>query len=142
MKIIHEQGYTNIEERKTYTAVVYSNTVASMMAILRAMASLNIDFETNQAANTATQIFTSFKDLEDGQLSPELGKAMMYLWNDRGVQECYLRAREYQLNDSAGYFLDALPRMIQPDFIPNTDDVLRTRVKTTGIVEIGFDYRN
>jgi len=142
MKIIHEKGYTNTEERKTYTAVVYSNTVSSMMAILRAMSNLNIEFDNEQAVDIARQIFTNFKDLEDGQLSPELGKAMMFLWKDRGVQECYLRAREYQLNDSAGYFMDSLNRMIQPDFIPNTDDVLRTRVKTTGIVEIGFDYRD
>jgi hypothetical protein len=33
---------------------------------------------------------------------PEIvGKAMQALWNDNGIQACFLRSREYQLNDSA-----------------------------------------
>ncbi|KAK3569713.1 hypothetical protein QTP86_003573 [Hemibagrus guttatus] len=36
--------------------------------------------------------------------SPELLTAMMRLWADSGIQECFSRAREYQLNDSAQYF--------------------------------------
>lgn len=33
--------------------------------------------------------------------SAELLGAMMRLWADSGIQECFSRAREYQLNDSA-----------------------------------------
>lgn len=33
--------------------------------------------------------------------SPELLAAMIHLWADSGIQECFNRAREYQLNDSA-----------------------------------------
>ena len=33
--------------------------------------------------------------------SPELLGAMIRLWSDSGIQECFSRAREYQLNDSA-----------------------------------------
>jgi hypothetical protein len=36
MKIIHETGYSD-EERKAYKPVVFSNTIQSMMAIIRAM---------------------------------------------------------------------------------------------------------
>lgn len=43
MKIIHETGYSD-EERKAYKPVVYSNTIQSMMAIIRAMGQLKIDF--------------------------------------------------------------------------------------------------
>ena len=38
---------------------------------------------------------------DDGALSPELAAIMKRLWRDRGVQECFSRSREYQLNDSA-----------------------------------------
>lgn len=34
-------------------------------------------------------------------LPDHVGKAMQILWNDQGIQACFLRAREYQLNDSA-----------------------------------------
>uniref|UniRef100_A0A8D2D8A3 G protein subunit alpha i1 n=1 Tax=Sciurus vulgaris TaxID=55149 RepID=A0A8D2D8A3_SCIVU len=43
MKIIHEAGYSE-EECKQYRAVVYSNTIQSIIAIIRAMGRLKIDF--------------------------------------------------------------------------------------------------
>lgn len=42
-RIIHETGYTE-EERKAYKPVVFSNTIQSMMAIIRAMGPLKIQF--------------------------------------------------------------------------------------------------
>lgn len=40
-RIIHEDGYSE-DECKQYRAVVYSNTIQSIMAIVKAMASLKI----------------------------------------------------------------------------------------------------
>merc|ERR1711971_1306679 len=59
---------------------------------------------------------------------------MKRLWVDSGVQECFSRSNEYQLNDSAKYFLDDLDRLGAKDYQPTEQDILRTRVKTTGIV--------
>lgn len=42
-RIIHEDGYSE-DECKQYRAVVYSNTIQSIMAIVKAMASLKIDY--------------------------------------------------------------------------------------------------
>ena len=44
VRIIHEDGYSE-EECKQYKVVVYSNTIQSIMAIIRAMGRLKIDFE-------------------------------------------------------------------------------------------------
>jgi guanine nucleotide-binding protein G(i) subunit alpha len=54
---------------------------------------------------------------------------------------CFRRSREYQLNDSAEYYLNSLDRIAQPGYVPLVQDVLRTRVKTTGIVETHFTQR-
>ena len=43
MKIIHDIGYSG-EECLQYQPVVYSNTIQSLMAIIRAMGQLRIDF--------------------------------------------------------------------------------------------------
>lgn len=43
-RIIHEDGYTE-EECKQYKVVVYSNTIQSIMAIIKAMGQLKIDYE-------------------------------------------------------------------------------------------------
>ena len=53
----------------------------------------------------------------------------------------FFRSREYQLNDSAAYYLNSLDRIASPHYIPTEQDVLRTRVKTTGIIETQFSFK-
>lgn len=43
LRIIHEHGYTQ-EECAQYRQVVYSNTIQSMIAIIRALGTLKIEF--------------------------------------------------------------------------------------------------
>ena len=57
------------------------------------------------------------------------------------LQHCFSRSREYQLNDSAAYYLNALDRIASPHYVPTQQDVLRTRVKTTGIIETQFTFK-
>ncbi|VDI63904.1 guanine nucleotide-binding protein G(q) subunit alpha [Mytilus galloprovincialis] len=65
--------------------------------------------------------------------------AIKLLWCDSGIQECYDRRREYQLTDSAKYYLDDVDRLTQPNYLPTLQDILRVRVPTTGIIEYPFD---
>ena len=48
-RIIHEDGYSE-EECLQYKAVVYSNTLQSLITIVRAMGHLKIDFESSERA--------------------------------------------------------------------------------------------
>jgi guanine nucleotide-binding protein G(i) subunit alpha len=129
------------------------------MAILKAMGPLKIDFSTSNRKEDCQQFFQLAQTVEDGiiifahnlntshliiigGLTPELAAVMKRLWTDDGVQDCFSRSREYQLNDSAPYYLNSLDRISQPGYIPTQDDVLRTRVKTTGIVETHFTYKD
>uniref|UniRef100_A0A8D1SSJ0 G protein subunit alpha i1 n=1 Tax=Sus scrofa TaxID=9823 RepID=A0A8D1SSJ0_PIG len=58
MKIIHEDGYSE-EECKQYKVVVYSNTIQSIIAIIRAMGRLKIDFgEAARAVSVSHFLFT------------------------------------------------------------------------------------
>lgn len=41
-----------------------------------------------------------------------------------------------------GSYLNDLERIAQSDYIPTQQDVLRTRVKTTGIVETHFTFKD
>ncbi|BFZ10533.1 hypothetical protein BsWGS_13572 [Bradybaena similaris] len=141
MKIIHEKGYSQ-EECLQYKPVVYSNTIQSMIAIIKAMGQLKIDFGSSERAEDARQFFALAGQADEGELSPELSAIMKRLWKDVGVQECFSRSREYQLNDSAEYYLNALDRISAPGYIPTEQDVLRTRVKTTGIVETHFTFKD
>lgn len=142
MKIIHDSGFTP-EDFRQYKPVVYSNTIQSMVAILRAMQSLQIQFADYAREQDAKMVFDIVTRMEDTEpFSEEFLQAMKRLWTDTGVQQCFQRSNEYQLNDSAKYFLDDLDRLGRKDYMPTEQDILRTRVKTTGIVEVHFSFKN
>lgn len=60
VRIIHEDGYSE-EECKQYKVVVYSNTIQSIMAIIRAMGQLKIDF--GDAARTVSHATSTIHDM-------------------------------------------------------------------------------
>lgn len=140
MKIIHEAGYSK-EECLQYRPVVHNNTFQSLMAIINAMDQLKIEFSDPSRKEDARQLFTIAGACQDSEINPELAAIMKRLWQDKGLQLCFSRSREYLLNDSAAYYLNALDRISQPNYIPSQQDVLRTRVKTTGIVETQFSFK-
>lgn len=140
MKIIHEAGYSK-EECLQYRPVVHNNTIQSLMAIIKAMGQIKIEFADPSRKEDARQLFTIAGASQDSEINPELASIMKRLWQDRGLQLCFSRSREYLLNDSAAYYLNALDRISQPNYIPSQQDVLRTRVKTTGIVETQFSFK-
>lgn len=87
-----------------YRPIVYSNTIQSLIAIIRAMGHLKIGLADPDRIDDAKSLFlmaASSSCLDADTLSAELAAIMKRLWMDQGVQECFARSREYQLNDSA-----------------------------------------
>ena len=99
-RIIHESGY-NEQERLQYKPVVYSNMLQSIMAIVKAMPMLKLNFEDSEREADVKIVAEHLELVEEGRFPNELATAMRRLWRDAGVQECLGRSREYQLNDSA-----------------------------------------
>ncbi|KAL7299819.1 hypothetical protein TKK_0007561 [Trichogramma kaykai] len=140
MKIIHETGYS-VEECNQYKSVVYSNTIQSLITIIRAMDSLQIKFADPNKYAIAREYFALAGSRAEGEMSREMAVLMKSLWEDPDLQKCFARSREYQLNDSAAYYLNSLYRITEPDYVPTQQDVLKTRIKTTGIVETRFSFK-
>jgi len=49
----------------------------------------------------AQNVITTVTQADNIVFSGDFVDQMKRLWNDAGVQECFRRSREYQLNDSA-----------------------------------------
>jgi guanine nucleotide-binding protein G(i) subunit alpha len=60
------------------------------------------------------------------------------IWKDNAVISTLQRRHEFFLPDSTHYFVDALDRIGRENYCPTKEDVLRCRVKTTGITEFKF----
>ncbi|KAI0989138.1 hypothetical protein GJ496_002766 [Pomphorhynchus laevis] len=136
-------GAGESDDFEQYREVVYSNTIQSLSTIIRAMENLGIQFGNAERAKDSSMVVDKVSRMADTEaFDAELLDAMKRLWKDKGVLECFGRSNEYQLNDSAKYFLDRLDEIGSPNYLPNVQDILRTRVKTTGIVEISFTFRD
>ncbi|KAJ3331312.1 guanine nucleotide-binding protein subunit alpha [Blyttiomyces sp. JEL0837] len=100
MKLIHDSGYNN-DEREAFKEIIFSNTVQSMRVILEAMASMGIALGKPENEKHKAVILELPNQIEADTFPPECTAAVKNLWVDEGVQACFLRSREYQLNDSA-----------------------------------------
>lgn len=61
------------------------------------------------------------------------------LWQDSGVKAAIAKGNEYALHDNLAYFIDDMDRIWADGYVPNDQDLLRSRQRTTGINEDTFD---
>ncbi|KAH7680277.1 G protein alpha subunit 3, partial [Aphelenchoides avenae] len=143
MRILHDHGFSE-EEMQKQKAVVYNNTVQAMAIILRGMSQLNIPFDNPSLESDARTILDVVKRGEESEPIPQdVARALIKLWQDKSVHAtAYNRGNEYQLPESASHFLDSVERIAAPDYKPTEQDILLSRIKTTGIVEVKFKMKN
>ncbi|EAU91545.2 guanine nucleotide-binding protein alpha-4 subunit [Coprinopsis cinerea okayama7 len=66
---------------------------------------------------------------------------MIKLWN-HPIIKTLLLAHNLRLEDKAGFFLDSLERVTSLRYMPTDDDILRARLKTLGVSEHRFKFKN
>jgi hypothetical protein len=63
---------------------------------------------------------------------------LIALWADTGIKTARSRENEFHLLDSAPYFLNKVAETFVENYEVTTQDMLRTRLTTTGIIETEF----
>jgi len=139
MKIIHLEGFTE-EERKSYKTSIAHNILTAIRTLLLQCAKFDYHLSTTNESR-AQKILDIPRDQEP-VITQDLGVDVQALWQDPAIKSTYERASEYQLNDSTNYYFENITRISQPDYLPTEQDVLRSRVKTTGVLETTFDVED
>lgn len=141
MRIIHGSGYSE-EDKRSHIKLVFQNIYMAMNSMIRAMEALKIPYKIEKNESEYAKLikavdFENVTTLEEPHVI-----AIKSLWSDPGIRECYDRRREYQLTDSAKYYLESIDRIATQNYLPTEQDVLRVRVPTTGIIEYPFMLEN
>ncbi|CAH8445790.1 unnamed protein product [Schistosoma turkestanicum] len=137
MRIIHGIGYTD-KDKCSFKNLIYQNIFLAMHTMCDALSSLSIELKNPE--NQENMKLIREVDIEDSiALTHERIEAILQLWADPGMKECYERRREFQLSDSSKYYLNNFDRIADANYIPSLQDILRVRVPTTGIVEYPFN---
>ena len=142
MKILHKAGF-NDEERREKIEDIRKNVREAILSIVGAMNALEPSVQLEHRSNQERVHFlltnATRPDFTDTNEYYDHVKA---LWTDTGIQQCYSRSNEYQLIDSASYFLDKIDEIRSGDYLPSDQDILRCRVLTTEITETHFEVGN
>ncbi|CAI5450602.1 unnamed protein product [Caenorhabditis angaria] len=141
MQILHSNGFSE-EEVNEKRAIVFNNTVSSMCTILKAMdGTLHLPIEDSQLKDKALVLAVQERGEESEPLTDEVSRAIQNLWADPAIKKAFEMRSEYQLPDSAKYFLDNCARISESGYRPSEQDILYSRVATTGVVEVKFKIK-
>jgi GTPase SAR1 family protein len=141
MKIIQDNGGFSQDELQSYKYIVYGNCVTQMKVLVSAAVKTGAQLDSEENMKRVEKI--SKVPSGGDAWSTELGQDIKALWADKGIQTTFaLRDKKYQLNDSAAYFFDNIDRFLDPAYVPTQADVLRARVRSTGIEEAQFKFED
>ncbi|KAF4122664.1 guanine nucleotide-binding protein subunit alpha, other [Geosmithia morbida] len=138
MKLIYAQGFSD-NEKLEWKPVIFSNIVQSFKTIHGAMVELEIDFENSENEKNMALLLVDREICSEERMPSEYLDPIKALWEDGGVKTAISKGNEYALHDNLGYFVQDLDRLWDPNYVPNDQDLLRSRLRTTGITESRFD---
>ncbi|KAF7355888.1 G-protein alpha subunit [Mycena venus] len=136
LRLLHPLALTN-RERNAHKESIFSNITQDMRAVLEAMPALEISLSPMNDARRATIL--SHSELDGADVLPrDVADAIRGLWRDPGIKEAVRRRNELQLSESAVYYFNAVDRIAAVDYVPSDQDILRCRVKVTGVAKMSF----
>jgi guanine nucleotide-binding protein subunit alpha len=75
------------------------------------------------------------------QLTEETAKLIDKLWKDKAIAEAFKKRQELKIHvpTNAEYYFENVIRFAEPDFIPSFEDIMMSKLKTTGVQEARFE---
>ena len=142
MRIIHGTGFSQ-EDCIHYKPLIYRSTIQSLITILSSMSKHGIAFADGSSVEDAKKFIAIIQNTSEDEITLELVPLITRLWRDRSVYQCFLRSRgrEYNLDDSAEYFLNQLDQIASSQYVPTEQDILRIRERDTKFKEIEFTFK-
>jgi len=130
----------NAVERNRYRAVIASNIIVSMKTLVRECKARTTSLD-SQHMDAAERIQHS--DTPGwGTLTPETFRDIKDLWADPAIQQTFKNASMFYIIDNIKHYFDDIDRIMAEGYVPNDEDILKSRAATTGIYETEFDIEH
>lgn len=135
-KIINNGNYDD-DELADYRESIIENLLSAIKSLVQGAEEMGIKIgeDVEGSAKKINDMIVMQANIEDYK------DDIKTLWGDKGIQEAFSRSKEFQLDDNAKYCLDNVDNISRPDYVPTQQDVLHTRVRTTGVIEISFQMQ-
>lgn len=138
MKVLYGTGFGT--DRNEHKQIVWSNIISGIKELVRASDELGKASPECMVSSENAPLKSEIAELKDTQpVDSALAATIGTLWKDPGIVATYARKHEFQLPDSAPYFLNRIAIIGGADYVPSDADILHSRVRTTGIVEDTYE---
>jgi len=153
LRVIYGDGLKE-SIRRQYTTNIYNNIVEGIKALLDGNLEMANDEEIEvfdfskkrkkiMIKSCDEKIEEQIRNItEQDKLSPETADIIKRAWADPGMKATWENRSKLQVQDSLAYFVANIDRISQAEWIPNKDDVLHVRARTTGIMEEDMKIRD
>lgn len=132
LKIIHLNGFTE-KELASFKQVIWNTALEAIKVLIEGAKKFGYRFSSKSVEKKARSMLVVLENL-----TPDHGQIIRQLWSEKAIKKTYKRRSELQVPDSSQYMFNNISRICAPGYLPTTEDVLRARARTTGIVETKF----
>ncbi|KAL0491268.1 guanine nucleotide-binding protein alpha-16 subunit [Acrasis kona] len=116
-----------------YTGIIKQSIILWMLEVCDAAKRLNTPMKDQEAVHRLMNERRQLVDLRRGW-DEQCKKDIVDLFESETFKTLYARSNEFQFPESLRYFVYNLDRICASDYEPTFADLMRTKVKTTGIV--------
>mmetsp|Transcript_11979 Transcript_11979/g.29488 ORF Transcript_11979/g.29488 Transcript_11979/m.29488 type:complete len:418 (+) Transcript_11979:1-1254(+) len=138
MMILYGDGFGEAE-RESYRSIISGNVIDSMQTLVEQAEEFEEKadaFKVNAKLKDGKEELLQIRG--DDTLDEKIAGIIKLLWADPAIKATYERRAEFQLNESAKFYFDKVEELGDPDYIPTEADVIRSRSRTTGVIENNF----
>jgi len=136
MQILYDNGFSDTE-KDAFRTVLRRNAFDAMQTLVRQVTDSDFPWPTQELEMGAT-LLSSWDSSSQQFWTDQVLKIIRLFWaNDEVRSWCLQRNKHppFQLIDSASYLFDNVDRIWASEFIPTEVDILRARLRTSGVVE-------
>eukprot|EP01091_Cochliopodium_minus_P005084 TRINITY_DN1506_c0_g1_i2.p1 TRINITY_DN1506_c0_g1~~TRINITY_DN1506_c0_g1_i2.p1 ORF type:complete len:301 (+),score=61.56 TRINITY_DN1506_c0_g1_i2:73-975(+) len=139
MRIVYLNGFSSEKERIYFKEFVHHNVLDSLKNLIKSCDEFGYQLE--EEFSSIGEGLRSMTPQFDTLIEEDRGQLLYKLWKSETIKKAYEQTYRYHLYDSDVYFLDNLETITRKDYVPSVHDILKVRVKTTGIKETEFNCR-
>ena len=146
MKLLYgEEKSFSDQKRKNMVGVIHGNVITSMQTLINYSHvfgdSSNMEKSEDAGEPGSSPDLSGWPEAEKfmenytDRLDEEGSELVKNLWAHEKIQNTYTSRSKFQLTDSSAYYFNKVEEITKPDYLPSDADILRSRVRTSGIVE-------
>lgn len=129
-------------EKQTFKQVLRRNLVECIQTLIGGVHKFRVPFQTPGSTEAAARLM-AIDSYSPNFWEPHIEADCIHLWTkEPAIGHAYQRRSLLLLLDSCSYLFTQIKRISHPDYVPTVKDILRARLRTSGIVERNFNVNH